>query len=419
MHGANRSTTILTYAGTGDTLTMFHNSAVRNMTVKTTGTAVADGAIYAANRKGLTVEGCIVSGWVDGINFATGCENIVIRGCNITGAWDAIAIPSSVCATIEGNYLESLNSYTNSDAQMNAIYASNSRGVVVRNNIIKSTRSQATAANYRTVAVYAGMDMWLENNAIYTEVFEDADTPNSDSVCIFSDYAGAVGTSGITMRNNTLYTVNSAVGDARQIDLGTNILNDAGGNNIDTALVTGGTVVRMATSSSGYTSDLASTLATNVDAKLSDLESGGGASAEDVAAAIRGMIPTSVGNPFIATKDLAAIPQASAHQVRWTILSSGVAVDLTGKTVRCVFGQVTDAVDVDDRTDDVVAGSFSYETGGSGIVISGSSNNIVTLTHDIAKTAEPGAYRYWLWNITDNTVLCRGKASIEPALKTA
>lgn len=142
------------------------------------------------------------------------------------------------------------------------------------------------------------------------------------------------------------------------------------------------------------------------------------ASPEDIAASIRAIIPTTVGNPFIATKDLAAIPAASAHPIQWTVLNNGAAVDLTGKTVRCVFALVTDAGAVDDRTDDTLAAAFQYQTGGDGIVISGTSSNIVTLTHSVTKTAEPGAYRYWLWNITDNVVLARGRAPIEAAAKS-
>lgn len=143
------------------------------------------------------------------------------------------------------------------------------------------------------------------------------------------------------------------------------------------------------------------------------------ASPEDIAASIRAIIPTTVGNPFIATKDLAAIPAASAHPIQWTVLNNGAVVDLTGKTVRCVFALVTDAGAVDDRTDDTLAAAFQYQTGGDGIVISGTSNNIVTLTHSVTKTATPGAYKYWLWNITDNVVLARGKAPIEAAAKSA
>lgn len=130
--------------------------------------------------------------------------------------------------------------------------------------------------------------------------------------------------------------------------------------------------------------------------------------------------PTTVANPFIATKDLAAIPTASAHQVEWTIIDRlGNAVSLSGKTVRCVFGLVSDAGNEDDTTDDTLAASFAYETSGSGIVVSGTSNNIVTLTHDVVKTATAGQFRYWLWNITDKRLLAKGQAFIEPALQSA
>ena len=128
--------------------------------------------------------------------------------------------------------------------------------------------------------------------------------------------------------------------------------------------------------------------------------------------------PTTVANPFIATKDLAAIPTASAHAVEWTIVDRlGNAVSLSGKTVRCVFGLVSDAGDEDDTTDDTLTASFAYETSGSGIVVSGTGSNIVTLTHDVAKTATAGQFRYWLWNTTDKRLLVKGLAFVEPALQ--
>ena len=74
--------------------------------------------------------------------------------------------------------------------------------------------------------------------------------------------------------------------------------------------------------------------------------------------------------------------------------------------------------DEDSVIDDTLEAAFEYETGGDGIVISGAGNNVVNLTHSVLKTATPGNYRYWLWNITDEIPMAKGRMPIEPSVKT-
>ena len=130
-------------------------------------------------------------------------------------------------------------------------------------------------------------------------------------------------------------------------------------------------------------------------------------------------IVASVSNPFYATRDLPKLPAASANVIIWTIVNAmGEAVTLTGKTCRLV-AYLTTSEGEDDTTeiDDSITASFQYATGGDGLVVGGADNNQITLAHSITKTATAGEYRYMLWNITDNTLLAKGKMPIVPSVK--
>jgi hypothetical protein len=125
-----------------------------------------------------------------------------------------------------------------------------------------------------------------------------------------------------------------------------------------------------------------------------------------------------------ATRDLAPIPQASGPTDVWSILDrDGAAVDLTGRTIRFVVGKVTDAGDVDDPTDDVLAGAYQYQSGDDANVSvgGGTDNNQVTVRHLPARTATAGAFLYWLWDVTTSgqeVVLARGSFIVRPAVKS-
>lgn len=123
-------------------------------------------------------------------------------------------------------------------------------------------------------------------------------------------------------------------------------------------------------------------------------------------------------NPRYSTRDLPPILQGSAPTDRWTITdAAGGAVGLSGKTVRFVAMEVSDAGDdVDSVYDDSVTGLYKYETSGSGIVVSGADNNIVSVTHSAANTATAGQFKYILWNATDKLPLASGKLTIKPAV---
>jgi hypothetical protein len=122
-------------------------------------------------------------------------------------------------------------------------------------------------------------------------------------------------------------------------------------------------------------------------------------------------------NPRFASRDLPAILASSEPSDVWTIVSAtGSAVDLSGKELRLVAYTVSDAGDEADPFDDVLAGSFKYESGGNGITLGGADNNQVTVQHSSSKTSTVGDYRYVLWNVTDKLPLARGKMPIVPAL---
>jgi hypothetical protein len=115
-------------------------------------------------------------------------------------------------------------------------------------------------------------------------------------------------------------------------------------------------------------------------------------------------------NPtFYASTNLPDIAQASAPAISWTILdSSDAAVSLSGKTVRLVTTRKNDSSETP---------VFTHATGGSGITISGTGNNVVTVQLTTTDTANPAALHYWLWNITDDIALASGLMSIVSAKK--
>jgi hypothetical protein len=127
----------------------------------------------------------------------------------------------------------------------------------------------------------------------------------------------------------------------------------------------------------------------------------------------------SVTNPRYATRDLPPIPSGSSPTDQWAVVDgTGAAVDLSGKTIRFVALSVVDAGVEDDRTDDQLVGVYQYQTGtDDNIEVAGAGHNVVRVTHDAARTATPGEFRYELWNVTDNLVLAAGRLPVRPAVK--
>jgi hypothetical protein len=121
-------------------------------------------------------------------------------------------------------------------------------------------------------------------------------------------------------------------------------------------------------------------------------------------------------NPRYSTRAMANIGQGSAPSDLWEFDDANdEPIDLSGKTVRLVFAQVSDEGDDEiSVVDDTLEGSFKYETGGSGLTIGGADDNQVTLQHDATKTATAGDYRFFWWNVTDKILLAKGSVSIEP-----
>jgi hypothetical protein len=142
------------------------------------------------------------------------------------------------------------------------------------------------------------------------------------------------------------------------------------------------------------------------------------------AAATRTLTSTmqaTVTSPFIATKDLPAIPLGSGPSFQWTVVdSSGNAIDLSAKTVRFVVASADSGTDEFSKYDDTLTGEFQYQ---SGLVISGGSSNVVTVQTDSDDITAIGSgeHRYWLWDVTTagaERVLVKGKFPVEPAVRS-
>jgi hypothetical protein len=116
-------------------------------------------------------------------------------------------------------------------------------------------------------------------------------------------------------------------------------------------------------------------------------------------------------NPtFYASENLPDIAQASAPAISWTIVdSSDAAVSLSGKTVRFVAARSNDAT---------AAAVFNHSTGGNGVTISGTSNNIVTVQLTTTDTATAQQLFYWIWDMTSDIALVNGTMPVGMAKKT-
>ncbi len=121
-------------------------------------------------------------------------------------------------------------------------------------------------------------------------------------------------------------------------------------------------------------------------------------------------------NPRFSTKDVPPIPAGSEPSDAFVVVDANNApIDLSAKTVRLV-AYVDNAGDPDNPFDDTVSAVFKYETGGNGITIGGTGNNVVTVKHSAANAGTVRDLRYMLWNVTDKLVLATGKLPIIPAV---
>jgi hypothetical protein len=122
-------------------------------------------------------------------------------------------------------------------------------------------------------------------------------------------------------------------------------------------------------------------------------------------------------NPRYSANDASPLGQHSAPtDIKTFRDSNGTLLQFTGKTVRLVFSSVTDLGEEDILTDDILAGSFKYESPSDGITIGGTNNTQLTVQHDSTKLGTAGAYRYFWWNVTDKLLLERGTVDIEPTV---
>ena len=113
-----------------------------------------------------------------------------------------------------------------------------------------------------------------------------------------------------------------------------------------------------------------------------------------------------------ARQDIELAQHAGAPALTWTITdSTGAAIDLSADTIRLV---VYSGVPGDETVD------FYKETGGSGIVVGGTSDNEVTVTIDPTDVPDVVHERYSLWRMeggTTDTLLAHGAFSVVQSQK--
>lgn len=98
----------------------------------------------------------------------------------------------------------------------------------------------------------------------------------------------------------------------------------------------------------------------------------------------------------------------SSADIVWTVTDeNGQVIDLSADLVRMTIYNL--------RSKEPLQPLFSYDTG-SGLVVSGASSNIVTVTYSTANTANIGSFRYDLLSVTRNLYLARGAFEVLQAL---
>lgn len=149
-----------------------------------------------------------------------------------------------------------------------------------------------------------------------------------------------------------------------------------------------------------------------IDTQLSGTHGSGAWGAASVV--VSPILATTV-NPRYTVRDMAPVPQYSTPSDQFTIVdSAGAAVNLSGKTLRLVAYYLTadgSAPSAPNLTDETVTAVFKYELT-SGLALSGSGNNVITVTHSATNTATPASMQYRLWNVTDKILLATGKLNI-------
>lgn len=126
-------------------------------------------------------------------------------------------------------------------------------------------------------------------------------------------------------------------------------------------------------------------------------------------------------NPRYSDRQLAPIAQGSAPTEILTLNDgAGNPIDLTGRILRLVVYETLEDSATPTRYDDTLNALFQYDMGDE--ITLGPNENQVTIIHDVVKTATPGDFRYFLWDVTDaggEYVLLKGRFPIEPAVKEA
>jgi hypothetical protein len=114
-----------------------------------------------------------------------------------------------------------------------------------------------------------------------------------------------------------------------------------------------------------------------------------------------------VQSPVYAMRDI-DLEQFSAGSIAFTCVdSTGAAIDLSTKSMRLV------------AMNEAVRPGLIWAIGSSSISVSGTSNNVATVTYGTTQTNTPFNGKYRLWNVTDDVLLAAGELDVNPSYKAA
>jgi hypothetical protein len=148
-----------------------------------------------------------------------------------------------------------------------------------------------------------------------------------------------------------------------------------------------------------------------IDANSTQLKTGG--AILNAIAGITGnsitLLPvTAICGPLVGRLDI-AWKQYAALSFAWPVLQNGEPLDLSAK-----------GIEIRLSTPDAPTLVFArYATGGHGVTVSGTDNNLVVLSADATNTQAAMLCHYELWNTTDNLPLVEGIITLEPAAPPA
>ena len=266
IEGSGEATTILSH--TSGVLTITANGVeVRKLTVNCSATSgTGTYAIDFSGTKGTIIEDIAFTGWVDGI-YSLNAERFFLRRCKGSSAFDCFALPGALYGTIENCYGTTSTEWDDTgtpvSTPMSAIYALGSVGLRIIGGEFSASRGlQASTGGAATVGAYIGADTVIQDAIIKASVESGFTSEAVAVLCV-----DATTNAQVVLRGTRIYTSQGGGGAEYNIRSTTAKVIDAGGNQIDTTKMSFGVssatqFLRVADSQAGYTSTLATNLAT-------------------------------------------------------------------------------------------------------------------------------------------------------------